>query len=257
MGTSMARKAPTGKYWRLAKTSASRFGSPKNTGQVSAAEVVARYVIAVKHNPEGIGPTPAAPIFPQIRQVAGNLGRFYQKLALYGSDQALGDLGLGELIGSPLQTTLPVLVDTLAGAGAALEEAVARSALIEVLAKEFSPTMNGFNKWEELRPGKPSARIISGRIRNFLAEAVYQKLASDLGEALEAQAKDINSGVQRQLELRKFIQGRLDPQTEGKEEFELSWSEDQVLAWIDRQLRHLLNRLEQEHGFQNLYPGSS
>ncbi|MFP3867959.1 MAG: hypothetical protein ACLFUU_07345 [Desulfobacteraceae bacterium] len=243
MGTSTARKAPTGKFWRRAKASASRFSSSKNNGQVSAAEVVAGYVTAIKDNQA------AAPIFPQIQQVAGNLGRFYQKLALHGLDQAWRDFGLDELIGTPMPSTLPALVDILAGPGAALEAAVARSALIEILAAGPVSTKDGYFEQRAAKPGEPSPQTISGRIRNFLAEAVYQKLASDLGEALEAQAADSWTGAARLQELRQSIQGILPPPDEEIEEFDLSWSDLQSRAWIEAQLQLLLDRLEQGHAF--------
>ena len=47
MGTSSARRGPTGRLWRLAKGAATRYLSPGNAAAVAAGEVAARYVAAL------------------------------------------------------------------------------------------------------------------------------------------------------------------------------------------------------------------
>jgi hypothetical protein len=47
MGTSSARLGPTGRLWRLAKGTATRYLSPDQGGAVDAREVAARYAAAL------------------------------------------------------------------------------------------------------------------------------------------------------------------------------------------------------------------
>ena len=47
MGTSSARRGPTTGLWRSAKGAATRYLSPGAAGEVSAREVVARYLTAL------------------------------------------------------------------------------------------------------------------------------------------------------------------------------------------------------------------
>jgi len=246
MGTSMGRKAPTGKFWRLAKATISRFSSPQNRGRVSVAEVAACYAQALEESPSEAGP--GREPFPHIRQVAQDLGRFFQTLARQGLAEALIELGLEQQIGRPPLTWLPALVDTLAGPGAVLEAAVARSALIDVLSGELVASSESYASWRDRWPGASAPATITAHLRSFLAEAVFQKLAADLGEAVEAQAGDTPNGAQRLEELRNFIKEQIFLTPAATEPFDLSWTASQRQAWIDGQLQQLLGRLAADHG---------
>ncbi|MDD3579655.1 MAG: hypothetical protein PHW74_01395 [Desulfobacca sp.] len=246
MGTSAGRKAPTGKFWRQAKASMARFSSPHNTGQVAVAEVAARYAMALA---DSIPETQAATgHFYHIQQVAHNLAAFYQQLARQGLAQTLKDLGLENHIGRPPQTWLPALIDRLAGPGALLEAAVARSALIDVLADELAGSTEDYYGWADRGPGNGAPAAIADQLKNFLATAVFQKLAADLGEAVEAQVEDTRTGMQRLQELRNFIKAQIFLDPAGTEPFDLAWTAPQTMAWLDGQLQQLLRGLTATYG---------
>ena len=64
MGTSSARRGPTTGLWRAAKGAATRYLSPAAAGEVSAREVVARYLAALEETPgqgEALGGVPGYP----------------------------------------------------------------------------------------------------------------------------------------------------------------------------------------------------
>lgn len=240
MGTSMARRAPRSKSWQAAKATASRFSSPNNTGQVTAAEVVGRYVVAVQDSYGTVKQTARAEIMPQLQHVARNLGRFCQTLARQGRESALKESGLESRPDQPPHELIPALVDALAGPGATLEEAVARSALSTILAERSEDYLSGLRD--------VSAAAVADKVRQFLAEAVFQKLASDLGESIEAHAGAVAAGGQRLQELRRFFQAQLHLTAGMADGFELSWPDSEWRAWIAGQLEALLARLERSHG---------
>ena len=170
MGTSSARRGPTTGSWRAAKGAATRYLSPGAEGEVSAREVVARYLAALAETP-GAGEALAA--FRVTRKAAQDLGALWQEVAARGWGPALKDRGLAALAGEPADMLAPGLSGVLAGSGGGLEEAVVRTALATVLREAVQ---------SQDRP--EPAQVV----RQFLVTALHLRLALDLGEPLEAAA---------------------------------------------------------------------
>jgi hypothetical protein len=168
MGTSSARRGPSTRLWRLAKAVATRYLSPEAAAPVAAGEVVARYLAALNETPgEEAGGLAA---FRLTRKVAQDLGGLVALAQSRGWPAALEDCGLADLAGQPPEPLALGLSAALTGPGGDLEAAVARASLASVL-------MPGHAEPEP-------ARWVS----RFLATALYQRLALDLGESLEAAA---------------------------------------------------------------------
>src|SRR3989339_771712 len=170
MGTSSARRGPTTGLWRAAKGAATRYLSPGAAGEVSAREVVARYLAALKETP-GAGEALAA--FRVTRKAAQNLGALWQGGGAPGGGVALPDRGLAALVGEPAEVLAAGLSGFLAGSGGGLEDAVVRTALASVL----GPAVQS---WDRHEPAQV--------VRQFLGTALHLRLALDLGEPLEAAA---------------------------------------------------------------------
>ena len=170
MGTSSARRGPTTGLWRSAKGAATRYLSPAAAGEVSAREVVARYLAALEET-QGQGEALAA--FRVTRKVAQDLGALWQEVAARGWDLALKDRGLAALAREPAAMLAAGVSGVLAGSGGGLEEAVVRTALALVL----RPAVQSQDRPEP-------AQVV----RQFLVTALYLRLALDLGEPLEASA---------------------------------------------------------------------
>jgi hypothetical protein len=168
MGTSSARRAPSSRLWRLAKAAATRYLSPEALAPATAGEVVSRYLAALG---QGAGQeTSALAAFRETRKVAQDLGAFTALAASQGWPAALRARGLADLAGHPPEVLAPGLSAELAGSGGGLETAVARASLASVLRQGFKETDPG--RW----------------VDQFLAMALYSRLALDLGESLEAAA---------------------------------------------------------------------
>ncbi len=177
MGTSSARRAPTTRLWRLAKAAATRYLSPES-GSVDAREVAARYVAALG---EGGGPGPAGALaaFRRTRRAAQNLGAFCCQADSRGWPAALADWAWQDLAGDGSEVLTPALGAALEAPGGGLEQAVAHTALMEILP---NPPMGSSQ-------GEEPARLV----RRFLVKAFGLRLALDLGESLEAAAPGISS----------------------------------------------------------------
>jgi hypothetical protein len=205
VGTSSARKAPVGKFWRTAKTSASRFVSGQEASPPLVQEVVARYCTALEsHTPEAGGETTA--LLPDVVRTAASLGNFYCDWEHFGWEAALDRLGLARAAYQATDEIIPVLLDKLAGPGSRLDQAVARAALIDHLGSVLLDTENSTRA--AVTSGLECPDSMAG-VRNFLGLALFRKLLSDLGEPLEFHAPTIHHGFQRQEEIKSYIQKNL------------------------------------------------
>ncbi|MDP2045715.1 MAG: hypothetical protein Q8L00_05810, partial [Deltaproteobacteria bacterium] len=170
MGTSSARRGPTTGLWRSAKGAATRYLSPGAAGEVSAREVVARYLAALA---ETSGEGEALVAFRVTRKAAQDLGALWQEVAARGWGLALQDRGLAPLARESAELLAPGLSGVLAGSGGGLEDAVVRTALALVI----GPAVQSRDRPEP-------AQVV----RQFLVTALHLRLALDLGESLEAAA---------------------------------------------------------------------
>lgn len=170
MGTSSARRGPTTRLWRSAKGAATRYLSPAAGGQVTARELMARYLAALEETP-GQGEPLAAWRF--TRKVAQELGAFWQVVQARGWQAALAGHGLAPLAQESPEMLAHGVSGVLAGTGGGLEEAVARTSLALVV----RPALASEDK-------KAPVHLV----RRFLATALYLRCALDLGESLEAAA---------------------------------------------------------------------
>ena len=163
MGTSSARKAPVGKFWRTAKTSVSRFASGKESSPPQVQEVVARYLAALKsdadYDNEG-----SKNFLPVIIEAAASLGNFYRHWEQYGWEAALESLKLNPANAQNRGDIIPALLDKLIGPGNKLAEAVARAALIDHL----EPVLSVYEKF-------PPTQTFSdlNRINRFLKFLIF------------------------------------------------------------------------------------
>jgi hypothetical protein len=199
VGTSAARKAPVGKFWRAAKTAASRFASGASPPRVG--EVVARYLTAIEcHDTEGIWEEPV--LLPDVVETATCLGNFYRQWEQEGWEAAIESLGLSPTAYLTREEVIPALLDKLAGPGSRLNQAVARSALIDHLGRDFLTQNQTPLTGAALRPERPEPW---SEVQNFLGLALYWQFLSDLGESLEFHAPTMGLGFQRQEEVKSYI----------------------------------------------------
>jgi hypothetical protein len=240
VGTSAARKAPVGKFWRTAKTFASRFASGKEASPLQVKEVVARYLMALEsHDPEATGGTKA--LLPDVVRTAASVGNFYRDWDHFGWETALESLGLNPTTSQFREEIVPALLDRLAGSGAKLEEAVARAALLDHFTGVFlAPENTPRAKVKSWRPDcpEPMAGVLT-----FLGHALSRKFFSDLGEPLEFQAPTINQGFARQEQIKSHILTTVQALATAEAPDE-AFSSGQTTALLERLITHLGGRHE-------------
>ncbi|MGB9293074.1 MAG: hypothetical protein WCB64_07165 [Desulfobaccales bacterium] len=213
MGTSSARRGPTGPLWRLAKRAASRYFSPGNAGPLAAREVAARYVAALGEGSAPPEATGALAAFRLTRRVAQNLGAFYCEAAARGWPAALAAWGLREAAGEE-GTEVPAqsLSAALEIPGGGLEQAVAHTALVGLLLRQPRGGRGG-GVWAPVPIAAPVLAPEAARlVQRFLGDAFSLRLLLDLGESLEAAAPGFSPLRQGANEISRWIeQAAADP----------------------------------------------
>gem|GEM_PF-6338086 len=201
MGTSSARRdTPKGAYWRKAKAAAAWFVGPEP--RFSVAEVVARYVLALAPLDSAYQVPPGA--LPEVVRTGAALGAFYEMWHDQGWEAALSQLDVPPQARQSWQTLIPTLLEALAGPGATLDQAVARTALLAHwedmgLLTELSTDVTG-------EPPLPAA----DGVWHFLALALFHRAIADLGETLEFWASAPAVGLERQEAIKDHIMAQLN-----------------------------------------------
>jgi len=251
MGTSSARRGPTGPFWRLAKRAASRYLSPGTAGRVAAREVAARYVAALGEGGAPPDLAGALAAFRLTRRVAQNLGAFYCQAASRGWPAALDAWGLKEAAGEEV-TAVPAhsLSAALEFPGGGLEQAVAHTALMGLLLQQ-PPGGRSAGDFVPV-PVPEAARLV----RRFLGDAFSMRLLQDLGESLEAAAPGFSPLKQGSLEISRWIeQAAADPSLAAPP---LRSPEDWLglpgWTWVTGMLQGLLLHLK-DQGFPQNFSG--
>ena len=187
MGTSTGRRAPTTKFWRAAKRTATRYLSPAGAAPVAAREVVADYLLALEDQ-ETPQTKDLLAAFRLTRKVAQNLGEWGGKVASHGFRAKCQEMGLGELVGQPPEILAPALTAVLLEGGAGLEEEVISTALAEVFLAVLPAQLES---WQPLAAELKADYLpldAAALVTQFLATVLFQRLVFDLGESLEAAA---------------------------------------------------------------------
>ena len=142
------------------------------------------------------------------RATTRGLGGFLADGIRNGFRAAAERLGVGHLVGLDAQTALVAFVDLLAPDGALLEEAVARSALIETLSEVFDQygvDAQGLDALDRLGPADLEAIItrsivnyVNGRIQHELVNRLEREAIPEAdANRLLAEMKDFIGGLAR------------------------------------------------------------
>jgi hypothetical protein len=227
MGTSAARRGPRGPRWSLARRAATRYLAGEESGLPAVRELAARYVAALEETALEEG-RDLLGAFRLTRKVAQNLGDFLTQAHSPGWEAALAGGGWGGGGGGAF--TPAAMAAAVEGSGdGSIEAAVARTALAQVLR-------------ESLGAASPEASDPAQAVRRFLAEALYLRLASDLGETLEA-AGQVAAGWRGgmailQRWLRQTAEALPPPPPLASQ-----WQGLTGWVWVTRNLEELLERI--------------
>jgi len=148
------------------------------------------------------------------------LGGFLAGVASVGLDETLRSAGLEYLIGRTPNEVLAGISDHICGDGGLLDDAVARSAVIEVLAEIFDETEDSYDQLRDRWDSQLDEDTIIELMVLFLAQSIFQRFLADLGDRIESNAVSAMRAAECEQEALEFIKrmiefelGEIDPLT--------------------------------------------
>ncbi len=222
MGTSTSYTAPTGGGWPVAKRQATLFARQGGAagGQVSPAQVFIAYVRA--HG----GAAGAAGSAVAAQSAAQRLGSFISLTVRDGLAGALVGVGLAHLVGRDAGTVLEGLVDWLAGPSSTLEESVAHTAMLNLLAREI-PSLDVLANLD--------ADGVERMLEALLTEYIYQRMVAELGIHLHNGALTAAEAVRAEHDLYSYIVADV--------QFEFQFAGAEAVDWAGSAGQEIVRRL--------------
>lgn len=163
------------KPWQQAKSNLTRF--VKTGGKRELANAGRSYVKA-----RG-GARRAAQGSAAGRAATGRVIGFLSRIATRGIADALGSIGLRDILGQTVEAALAAIMNKLAPAGAGLDEAAARKAVDLALLsifEEYGVEADGLDKLNEM-----DAATVETAFQTVVSEYVFQRWLAELGKRIE------------------------------------------------------------------------
>ncbi|KAB8142889.1 hypothetical protein F8S13_11590 [Chloroflexia bacterium SDU3-3] len=222
MGTSTSYTAPTGGGWPSAKRQATRFARTAGAagGQVSPIQVIAAYIRA--HG----GADSAASSAVAAQGAIQRLGSFISQFVRGGLAEALASVGLAHLVGRDAGVVLEELVDWLAGPSGTLDESIAHTAMLTLLAREL-PSLDVLADLD--------VAGVERMLGTLLIEYVYQRMVVELGVHLQNGALTAAEAVRAERDLYSYIIADV--------EFEFQFVGVNSVVWAGPEGQEIVKRL--------------
>jgi len=243
MGTSSSRSdinSSRGGAWSDAKRRTTSF--IRETGS-SARSALESFALAVRYDEIKSGARGGGGRLSTSVKAGQGLGSFFGDVISGGLDQALRSAGLGNLIGASPSTVLSALVDYICGDGSLLNDVVARSAAVEVLAEIFDENDETYDDLRERWDIHLDKDLITKLLSLFLAQSIFQIFLIELGSKFEGNNLSAKEAAQKEKEIYellkeiiKFDLGKIDP-------LKFNWKGRQGQLLIKRNLDLAISQL--------------
>jgi hypothetical protein len=133
---------------------------------------------------------------------AGRVLSFVQDVARGGVNQALSNLGVGNLVGQPAEHALAALTDVFCPAGGPIDQGIARDAWDEAV---LGLTDAGITDITAVTPEQWQALV-----GDFIANSIETKVINDVGTRGISLPQDITAINRLQSDLYQLIRGAVD-----------------------------------------------
>lgn len=219
--------------WNKAKRAMGRFASTGGRGDLQKAG--RNYVRA-----RG-GSAQAARAASAGRTATTGLVGFLSDVATRGIDAALRTIGLGDVIGQPVEAVLAAIVNALAPAGVTLDEVTARRMTDEVLVAIFEKY--GAVEEDIRKLNAMDAAGVEEAFRLSVAEFIFQRWMLELGKRVEEKAVTAREARRLELEIKSYVIEATNLDLQGRGALTTDWKapeNQRVIEDIYREAYRLL-----------------
>lgn len=204
--------APSGS-WISAKRRMTSFAIKGGSGRLQTA--ARRYVRA-----RG-GSKRAAASSSSGQRSTASLGAFLADVVNRGVEQAATAIGVGNLLGQPVETVLAAILNAIAPEGATADDVTARRADADALAALFDELKvqdGGVAKLNSM-----DAVSVASAIQASVASYIYHRWLLDLGKRLEERAVTPKHAVKLERDVKQHVKNLVKINLSGKDVLRVDW----------------------------------
>jgi hypothetical protein len=150
-----------------------------------------------------------------------SLGAFLADVVSRGFEQAATAIGVGNLLGQPVETVLAAILNAIAPEGATADDITARRADADVLAALFDELKvqdGGVAKLNSM-----DASSVASAIQASVASYIYHRWLLDLGKRLEERAVTPKQAVKLERDVKQHVKNLVKINLYGKDVLKVDW----------------------------------
>jgi hypothetical protein len=177
------------------------------------------------------------------RATAARAGRFFGTLASRGLGAALDALGLRTYIGRGAEEVFAAIANAISPAGATLEEAAARRAADEVLARLYDERVDADGDLADLE--RMTAEDVATAVRDVVSGYIYQRWLEELGKSIERGATSPADAVRLEREVRQYVRDIVQLDVPSDRVLTIDWEKPEGQALLQRFFEEAYSLLEE------------
>lgn len=220
--------------WNKAKRSMGRFAT---TGARADLRSAGRNYVRARG-----GSASAARAATAGRAATTGIVGFLSDVASRGIDAALRSIGLGDVIGRPVEAVLAAIVNALAPAGVTLDEVTARRTTDEVLVAVFEKY--GAVEEDVRKLNEMDAAGVEEAFRLSVAEFIFQRWMLELGKRVEDKAVTAREARRLELEIKSYVVEATKLDLQGRDLLTTDWQAPENQRLIEDIYREAYRLLE-------------
>jgi hypothetical protein len=170
-------------------------------------------------------------------------GRFLGTLASRGLGPALEALGLRNYIGHGADEVFAAIANAISPIGATLEEAAARRAADEVLARLYEERVGANGDLAGLE--RMTAEDVATAVRDVISAYVYQRWLEELGKSIETGTTSPREAVQLEREVRQYVRDIVQLEVPNDRVLTIDWEKSEGQALVQRLFEEAYGLLEE------------
>jgi hypothetical protein len=175
------------------------------------------------------------------KSASRRVGSFISSAARSGISEALGSIGLSDVVGQSADQVFARLVDALAPVGATKEEAAARTATVEVLEYLYNTLIGEDGDLDNLE--NMNQETVEEAVGRSVSGYIYNRWLDELGLSIERGAISESRAVQLEREVREYVRSCVQLELGNKGILDVDWDGPEGQQIIERVYQDAYNLL--------------